>query len=198
MKSEFTLEQYRSSHSKRRVGLMGGTFDPVHYGHLVVAEEVRATCELDDMVFIPAGEPPHKQGGIVTAAHHRLAMLELAIASNPHFSISLVDMDRPGHRTPPKRSSCCTNNGANTQNSTLSLAGIACKSSIPGTTRQVSLRNLPTLSPSIVQDIQQNRTFWHRQKHVYPRSNSTCSRCQPRNWKSPPQTCASASRKADL
>ncbi|MGI9057415.1 MAG: nicotinate-nucleotide adenylyltransferase [Ktedonobacteraceae bacterium] len=90
------MEQYRSSHTKRRVGLMGGTFDPVHYGHLVVAEEVRATCKLDDMVFIPAGEPPHKQGGIVTAAHHRLAMLELAIASNPHFSISLVDMDRPG------------------------------------------------------------------------------------------------------
>jgi nicotinate-nucleotide adenylyltransferase len=75
---------------------MGGTFDPVHYGHLVVAEEVRVTCELDDMVFIPAGEPPHKQGGIVTAAHYRLAMLELAIASNRHFSISLVDIDRPG------------------------------------------------------------------------------------------------------
>ncbi len=62
----------------------------------MIAEEVRATCELSEMVFVPAGQPPHKQGGIVTPAQQRLAMLELAIASNPCFSISLVDMDRPG------------------------------------------------------------------------------------------------------
>jgi nicotinate-nucleotide adenylyltransferase len=81
---------------RRRVGLMGGTFDPVHYGHLVIAEEVYYTLDLDEMVFIPAGQPPHKRKRAVTPAVDRLAMLELAIASNPHFSISTVDIDRPG------------------------------------------------------------------------------------------------------
>ncbi len=80
----------------QRIGLMGGTFDPIHYGHLVVAEEVRARLDLAEMFFVPAGQPPHKQGDFITPAHHRLAMLELAISSNPHFSISLVDLDRPG------------------------------------------------------------------------------------------------------
>jgi nicotinate-nucleotide adenylyltransferase len=80
----------------RRVGLMGGTFDPVHYGHLVVAEEVYAALDLAEMLFVPAGQPPHKPNLVVTEAQHRLAMLELAIAGNPHFSISRVDLDRPG------------------------------------------------------------------------------------------------------
>jgi len=75
---------------------MGGTFDPIHYGHLVVAEEVRATLDLAEMVFVPTGQPPHKQEGTVTAGQHRFAMLELAIASNPHFSISRIELDRPG------------------------------------------------------------------------------------------------------
>jgi nicotinate-nucleotide adenylyltransferase len=82
--------------SLRRVGLLGGTFDPIHYGHLVIAEEVRTVLHLAEMVFVPAGHPPHKPGRIVTEAQHRLAMLELAIASNPHFTISLVDLERPG------------------------------------------------------------------------------------------------------
>src|SRR6266568_5492849 len=80
----------------RRVGLMGGTFDPVHYGHLVVAEEVYAALDLAEMLFVPAGQPPHKPNRVVTGAQHRLAMLEFAIAGNPHFSISRVDLDRPG------------------------------------------------------------------------------------------------------
>lgn len=80
----------------RRVGVFGGTFDPVHYGHLVVAEEVYATLHLAEMVFVPAGQPPHKTREVITAAEHRLAMLELAIASNPHFTISRVDLDRSG------------------------------------------------------------------------------------------------------
>lgn len=80
----------------RRVGVIGGTFDPVHYGHLVIAEEVYAALDLAEMVFVPAGHPPHKPDSLVAAAHHRLAMLELAVASNPHFSISLVDLERPG------------------------------------------------------------------------------------------------------
>lgn len=91
-----TLKYHRLSATMRRVGVFGGTFDPVHYGHLVVAEEVYATLHLAEMVFVPAGQPPHKTREVITAAEHRLAMLELAIASNPHFTISRVDMDRPG------------------------------------------------------------------------------------------------------
>src|SRR5215471_19533019 len=80
----------------QRIGLLGGTFDPIHYGHLVIAEEVRTTLDLSELVFIPTGQPPHKPGRTVTAAHHRLTMLQLAIASNPHFTISQVDLERPG------------------------------------------------------------------------------------------------------
>ena len=90
------MKNYRPDPGTRRVGLMGGTFDPIHYGHLVVAEEVRAALELAEMVFIPSRQPPHKEEGTVSPSHHRLAMLELAIASNPHFSISRVELDRPG------------------------------------------------------------------------------------------------------
>ena len=91
-----TLIYQRSSANIRRIGVLGGTFDPVHYGHLVIAEEVYATLALDEMVFVPTGQPPHKTREVITPAEHRLAMLELAIASNPHFTISRVDVDRPG------------------------------------------------------------------------------------------------------
>jgi len=91
------LEYYRPlAQDMRRVGVIGGTFDPVHYGHLVIAEEVYAALDLAEMVFVPAGHPPHKPDNLVATAQHRLAMLELAIASNPHFSISRVDLERPG------------------------------------------------------------------------------------------------------
>ena len=80
----------------RSIGVMGGTFDPVHYGHLVIAEEVRATLHLSEVVFIPAGQPPHKTGHHITETQHRLAMLELALASNPHFRISLMEIERTG------------------------------------------------------------------------------------------------------
>jgi len=88
------LEMYRAG--KQRVGLIGGTFDPIHYGHLVIAEEVRATLNLAEMVFIPAGQPPHKAGHTNAATHQRLAMLKLALATNPHFTISRVEIDRAG------------------------------------------------------------------------------------------------------
>ncbi len=90
------MEKYRPTTKKRRIGLVGGTFDPIHYGHLVIAEEVRAALDMAEMIFIPAGQPPHKPGRAITPAQHRLAMLELAIASNSRFTISLVEMDRPG------------------------------------------------------------------------------------------------------
>ena len=89
--------KYRDvSANTRRIGVLGGTFDPVHYGHLVIAEEVYATLQLTEMIFVPAGLPPHKTNVDITPAEHRLNMLELAIASNSHFTISKVDLDRPG------------------------------------------------------------------------------------------------------
>jgi nicotinate-nucleotide adenylyltransferase len=91
-----TLIYHNVSASARRIGILGGTFDPVHYGHLVIAEEVYATLELSEIVFVPAGTPPHKTNVEITATVHRLNMLELAIASNPHFTISRVDIDRAG------------------------------------------------------------------------------------------------------
>jgi nicotinate-nucleotide adenylyltransferase len=81
---------------RQRIGLIGGTFDPIHHGHLVIAEEVYAALNLAEVVFIPAGQPPHKPGRAVTAVHHRLNMLELAIATNPHFTCSRVEVERPG------------------------------------------------------------------------------------------------------
>ncbi|GAC1511190.1 MAG: nicotinate-nucleotide adenylyltransferase [Ktedonobacteraceae bacterium] len=90
------MDTRRSSADVRRIGLMGGTFDPIHIAHLIVAEEVYTALDLTEMVFIPAGHPPHKLHRTSTPAHHRLAMVELAIASNPHFSISRVEVDRSG------------------------------------------------------------------------------------------------------
>jgi len=80
----------------RRIGVLGGTFDPVHIAHLAVAEEARTQLGLDKVIFVPAGLPPHKMDVHVSPAEHRLAMVELAIAGNPHFEVSRVDIDRFG------------------------------------------------------------------------------------------------------
>lgn len=79
-----------------RVGILGGTFDPPHMGHLVAAEEARAQLALERVLFVPAGTPPHKQGEPVTPATHRLEMVARAIADNPYFFVSLVDIFRTG------------------------------------------------------------------------------------------------------
>ena len=79
-----------------RLGVLGGTFDPIHYAHLAIAEEARTQLGLDPVWFVPAGQPPHKPDVTIAPAHHRLAMLELALASNSHFRISRVDLERPG------------------------------------------------------------------------------------------------------
>jgi nicotinate-nucleotide adenylyltransferase len=79
-----------------RVGVLGGTFDPIHIGHLVAAEEVRVQLRLDRVVFVPAGLPPHKLTDDVASVAHRLAMVNLAVASNPYFTVSHVDIDRFG------------------------------------------------------------------------------------------------------
>ena len=80
----------------RRVGVLGGTFDPIHYGHLFIAEEARARIPLERVLFVPAAQPPHKTNVYICPAKHRLRMVELAVASNPPFEVSTVDMDRPG------------------------------------------------------------------------------------------------------
>lgn len=80
----------------RRLGLMGGTFDPIHVGHLVVAEEARERFGLDRVLFVPNRQPPHKQGRKVTAAEHRYVMCVLATADNPAFAVSRLEIDREG------------------------------------------------------------------------------------------------------
>jgi len=79
-----------------RVGVFGGTFDPIHIGHLVAAEETRVQLRLERVVFVPAGLPPHKLANHISPVEHRLAMVQLAIASNPYFTVSRVDIDRFG------------------------------------------------------------------------------------------------------
>lgn len=81
---------------KHRVGILGGTFDPIHVGHLVTAEAVRNEYKLDKVIFIPAAIPPHKQEQSVTPALHRYIMTVLATYSNPYFEVSPIEMNRPG------------------------------------------------------------------------------------------------------
>jgi nicotinate-nucleotide adenylyltransferase len=78
------------------VGMMGGTFDPIHLGHLVIADEAREALSLARILFVPAGHPPHKPANGVIGAEHRVAMVELAIADNPAFELSLIEVDRAG------------------------------------------------------------------------------------------------------
>ncbi|TLP79446.1 nicotinate-nucleotide adenylyltransferase [Nesterenkonia sphaerica] len=81
---------------RRRLGIMGGTFDPIHHGHLVAASEVAAEYSLDEVIFVPTGEPWQKAGRRVTSAEHRYLLTVIATASNPRFSVSRVDIDRGG------------------------------------------------------------------------------------------------------
>lgn len=77
-------------------GVLGGTFDPVHYGHLAIAESVRESLALAGVLFVPAGMPPHKRDRVVSPATDRVAMLQLAIADNPAFRLSRIEVERPG------------------------------------------------------------------------------------------------------
>ena len=80
----------------RRIGVMGGTFDPVHHGHLVAASEVAHIFALDEVIFVPTGQPYQKDDRKVSPAEDRYLMTVIATASNPRFSVSRVDIDRPG------------------------------------------------------------------------------------------------------
>ncbi|MEV0274219.1 MAG: nicotinate-nucleotide adenylyltransferase [Hamadaea sp.] len=82
--------------SRRRVGIMGGTFDPIHNGHLVAASEVADRFDLDEVVFVPTGRPWQKPDSKVSPAEHRYLMTVIATASNPQFTVSRVDLDREG------------------------------------------------------------------------------------------------------
>ena len=82
--------------SRRRIGVMGGTFDPIHHGHLVAGSEVAAEFDLDEVVFVPTGQPWQKGDRTVSRAEDRYLMTVIATASNPRFSVSRVDIDRGG------------------------------------------------------------------------------------------------------
>lgn len=78
------------------VAIFGGTFDPIHVGHLIVAEEVRVKLGVEEIVFVPVGQPWLKADRRISSGKHRLAMIRLAIADNPHFKVSTLEIDRPG------------------------------------------------------------------------------------------------------
>ena len=79
-----------------RIGIYGGTFDPIHIGHLVLAEQCREQCHLDEVWFVPAAEPPHKRESVISPARARCDMIEFAISGHSQFRLSTLEVDRPG------------------------------------------------------------------------------------------------------
>ncbi len=80
----------------QKIGVLGGTFDPVHIGHLIVAQEAADLCGLEQVLFVPAAVPPHKRGPEIADAELRCQMVQLAISDNPRFALSRVEIDREG------------------------------------------------------------------------------------------------------
>jgi nicotinate-nucleotide adenylyltransferase len=78
------------------VGMLGGVFDPIHYGHLWAAEAVAEKLDLETVLFVPVGTPPHKPAFGVTSAAHRVEMIRIAIAGNPRFRLHMAEIERPG------------------------------------------------------------------------------------------------------
>lgn len=81
----------------KKIGIMGGTFDPIHFGHLILAQTAMEQFSLDKIWFMPSKMPPHKSHEEVTSTKHRIEMTRLAIEDNPNFSLSLFEMDREGY-----------------------------------------------------------------------------------------------------
>jgi nicotinate-nucleotide adenylyltransferase len=79
-----------------KIGVLGGTFDPVHLGHILMAEEARISLKLSEIILVPAGQPLLKPDHPITSAEHRLQMLRLATADRPHFKVSAMEIERPG------------------------------------------------------------------------------------------------------
>nr|WP_269453646.1 nicotinate-nucleotide adenylyltransferase [Pseudoclavibacter sp. 13-3] len=96
MSSASRVHTQTTAHRRRRIGVMGGTFDPIHHGHLVAASEVANAFDLDEVVFVPTGQPWMKADRRVTDADQRYLMTVIATASNPRFTVSRVDIDRAG------------------------------------------------------------------------------------------------------
>ena len=89
------MKDRKGIESTMRLGLFGGTFDPIHLGHLILAEQCREACALDEVWLVVAGAPPHKRGDR-TSALHRLEMARIAVAGHPGFVVSEIDTSRPG------------------------------------------------------------------------------------------------------
>jgi nicotinate-nucleotide adenylyltransferase len=85
------------SEESKKIGILGGTFNPIHCGHLIIAETVRESFGLDRVLFIPSGIPPHKSYIELTGAEHRYCMVECAVRSNPYFEASRIELDRTGY-----------------------------------------------------------------------------------------------------
>ncbi len=81
----------------KRIGVLGGTFNPIHLAHLRSAEELAEELDLERVLFIPSASPPHKRSSHVAPAHHRMAMVRLAVRGNPRFRASTIEVDRGGH-----------------------------------------------------------------------------------------------------
>lgn len=79
-----------------KIGVLGGTFDPIHLGHLIVAEEARARLNLTQTLFVPAGQPWLKTNNVISPAEHRVEMIRLVIADKPYFKLSTMEIERPG------------------------------------------------------------------------------------------------------
>lgn len=79
-----------------KIGILGGTFNPIHLGHLILAEEIRQKIPLHKVIFVPANLPPHKENGEIIPAYHRMRMLKLAIKPNPYFSASDIEIKKGG------------------------------------------------------------------------------------------------------
>ncbi|MBI2165376.1 MAG: nicotinate-nucleotide adenylyltransferase [Chloroflexi bacterium] len=82
--------------SSYRLGVLGGTFDPVHMGHLIIAEEARCQLSLSEVLFVPTGQPYMKTQHTISPGHHRLEMVKLATDSNPYFKVTDMELRRPG------------------------------------------------------------------------------------------------------
>jgi len=80
----------------RRIGILGGTFAPIHVGHLIIGQEVLVQCQLDQILFMPSGEPPHKHNPEMASAEDRAHMVDLAIGGYPGFALSRFELSRPG------------------------------------------------------------------------------------------------------